>query len=114
MAGEARAPRTAEEDPFPEKRFYLDEFHEKTLLFAVAPGMVDEAALNELLGIARELIREDARVVVMVAEEDTARRLEQRFRRFASSSFSEPLFPAEAEEDRRGKRTIVVEARRPE
>ncbi|MGH7821905.1 MAG: GNAT family N-acetyltransferase [Candidatus Binatia bacterium] len=112
MAGEDQIPKSAEEDGFPEKRFYLDEFHEKTLFFALAPGIIDESGLNDFLGIARELIREDARVIVMVSEEDVSKRLEQRFRRLASTSFSEPLFPLE--EEGKGKRTIVVETRHPE
>lgn len=111
MVGEAKAPVTAAEEVFPEKRFYLDEFHEKTLLFAMAPGSADEEEINGFVGIARELVREDARVVVMVAEVETARRLEQRFRRLASQSLSEPLFP---EGERGGRRTLIVETESPE
>lgn len=110
MAGEARSPVSAgpAEEEFLEKSFYLDEFHEKTLLFAVAPGPIDEGEISSFLSTARELIREDARLVVVVGDAETARKLEGRFRRLASASLSEPLF---AEEEERRRRTIVVEAR---
>ncbi|MGH7897985.1 MAG: GNAT family N-acetyltransferase [Candidatus Binatia bacterium] len=105
---EARAALSAGEEEFLEKSFYLDEFHEKTLLFAIAPGITDESSLASFLATMRELIREDARIVVVVAEVETARRLEGRFRRLAAASLSEPLFPAEEEGKRR---SIVVETR---
>jgi amino-acid N-acetyltransferase len=108
---EARAALSAGEEEFLEKSFYLDEFHEKTLLFAIAPGTTDEASLASFLATMRELVREDARIVVVVAEPETARRLEGRFRRLAAASLSEPLFPTEDAEKRR---SIVVEARTPE
>ncbi len=107
MAGEAKIANTIAEELFPEKQFYLDEFHEKTLVFAIAPGTTDETELNAFVAIARELLREDARVVIVVAEGETARRLEQRFRRFASASLSELLFPEG--ETGKGRRTIIVE-----
>lgn len=106
MAEQAGA-AAAGDDPFAEKRFYLDEFHEKTLFFALAPEERGEAGLEGLLRIARELLREDARVVVMVEDVEIARRLEQRFRRAAAASLSQPLFPAAAEDKRR--RSIVVD-----
>lgn len=110
MAQEARA-AAAVDDPFAEKRFYLDEFHEKTLFFALAPEATDAAALDSFLEIVRELIREDARVVVMVEHDEIARRLEQRFRRAAAASLSEPFFPGDAEPKRR--RSIVIEIEAP-
>lgn len=98
------------DEAFAEKRFYLDEFHEKTLFFALAPGAGDGAALESFLEIVRELIREDARVVVMVEHDEIARRLEQRFRRAAAASLSEPFFPGDAEKRRR---SIVVDVEAP-
>ena len=111
MAGEARSVLAMREEDFLEKSFYLDEFHEKTLLFALAPGPVDENELAGFFTIARELIREDARIVVVVGDGETARKLEGRFRRLAAASLSEPLFP-DAEDGRR--RSIVVEVRAPD
>src|SRR5437762_9156155 len=93
MAGEARSSLMIGEDEFLEKSFYLDEFHEKTLLLAIAPGPTEEADLTTFLATARELIRAEVRLVIAVAEADLARRLESRFRRLAVASFSEPLFP---------------------
>jgi N-acetylglutamate synthase-like GNAT family acetyltransferase len=106
VAGEARNLLSARDEEFLEKRFYLDEFHEKTLLFAIAPGPVEESELGAFFATARELIREDARIIVVVGDIETARKLEGRFRRMAAASLSEPLFP-EADDGRR--RTIVVE-----
>ncbi|HUE39774.1 MAG TPA: GNAT family N-acetyltransferase [Candidatus Binatia bacterium] len=94
------------EEEFLEKAFYLDEFHEKTLLLAIAPGGVEETDLAGFLATARELIRAEVRLVV-VADADMARRLESRFRRLAAASVSEPLF---ADEDPARRPTIVVEA----
>jgi len=108
MAGEARSSLVIGEDEFLEKGFYLDEFHEKTLLLAIAPGPVDEGELTGFLATARELIRGEVRLVLVVAEADLARRLESRFRRLAAASLSEPLFP---EEDARRRPTIIVEGR---
>ena len=110
MATEATVASSVREEELLEKSFYLDEFHEKTLLFAIAPGEGDEAGLAGFFTTARELIREDVRIVVVVAEAETARRLEGRFRRLAMASLSEPLF-AEGEGGQR--RTIVVEASPP-
>ena len=107
MAGEARSSLVIGEDEFLEKGFYLDEFHEKTLLLAIAPGPVEEADLSSFLATARELIRAEVRLVLVVAEADMARRLESRFRRLAAASLSEPLFP---EEDAARRPTIIVEA----
>ncbi len=107
MVEQAGAPSPPAEESFAEKRFYLDEFHEKTLFFALAPGSTDPAGLEAFLSITRELVREDARVVVMVEDLEVARKLEQRFRRLAAASFSEPLFPADPDGGKR--RTIVVE-----
>ena len=111
MGEHAGAPAPPAEESFAEKRFYLDEFHERTLFFALAPGSTDPTGLESFLSIARELLREDARVVVMVEDAEVARRLEQRFRRLAAASFSEPLFAADADPNRR--RTIVVEIEDP-
>lgn len=113
MADEARSSLSAGsgEDEFLEKSFYLDEFHEKTLLFAIAPGPTDEVELSSFFTTSRELIREDARLIVVVGDAETARRLESRFRRLASASRSEPLF---AEDEERRRQTIVVETRSPE
>jgi amino-acid N-acetyltransferase len=108
MPGEARSALLVGEEEFLEKSFYLDEFHEKTLLLAIAPGPTDEADLTSFLATARELIRAEVRLVIAVADADLARRLESRFRRLAVASFSEPLFP-DGEEGRRP--SIVVEAR---
>jgi len=102
---------SAREEEFLEKNFYLDEFHEKTLLFAIAPGPIDEEELAGFFTIARELIREDARLIIVVGDAETARKIEGRFRRLAAASLSEPLFP-ESDDGRR--RTIVVEVQRPE
>ena len=107
MAGEARSSLVIGEDEFLEKGFYLDEFHEKTLLLAIAPGPVEETDLSSFLATARELIRAEVRLVLVVAEADMARRLESRFRRLAAASLSEPLFP---EEDAARRPTIIVEA----
>src|SRR2546426_3556367 len=93
MAGEARSSLMIGEDEFLEKGFYLDEFHEKTLLLAIAPGPVEEGDLSSFLATARELIRGEVRLVLVVAEADMARRLESRFRRLAAASLSEPPFP---------------------
>src|SRR3989442_11133091 len=84
MAGEARSSLMIGEDEFLEKGFYLDEFHEKTLLLAIAPGPVEEADLSSFLATARELIRAEVRLVLVVAEADMARRLESRFRPFGA------------------------------
>ena len=111
MAGEARSVVATRDEEFLEKSFYLDEFHEKTLVFALAPGPVDERELAEFLNIARELIREDARLIIVVGDAEIARRIEGRFRRLAAASFSDPLF-LDGEDSRR--RTIVVEVRPPE
>lgn len=63
---------------FAEKRFYLDEFHERTLLFALAPG---EPADDEgLVLLLRELAREDAHGIVLATDGEAARRLARRFR----------------------------------
>src|SRR5258706_16405963 len=97
MAGEARHALSAGEEEFLEKSFYLDEFHEKTLIFAVAPGCTDEGDLARFLTTARELIRENAHLVVVVGEAEMARKLEGRFRRLAAASLSEPLFPEDDE-----------------
>jgi len=95
------------EEEFLEKSFYLDEFHEKTLMLAIAPGAASESDVADLLATARELIRAEVRLVLAVADAEMARRLEGRFRRLAAVSLSEPLF-GEGDESRR--RTIVVEA----
>jgi amino-acid N-acetyltransferase len=108
MTGEARHSLSAGEEEFLEKSFYLDEFHEKTLVFALAPGGSSERELASFFTTARELIRENARLVIVVGEADVARKLEGRFRRLAAASLSEPLF-ADDEENRR--RTIVVESK---
>lgn len=110
MASEATAASPVRDEEFLEKSFYLDEFHEKTLLFAIAPGSTNEAELATFFTMARELIREDARIVVVVGEAETARRLEGRFRRLATASLSEPLF---ADENEGKRRTIVVEVSAP-
>ncbi|MGH7802707.1 MAG: GNAT family N-acetyltransferase [Candidatus Binatia bacterium] len=109
MAEQAGVSSSSTEEGFAEKRFYLDEFHEKTLFFALAPGSTNSAGLDSFLSIVRELVREDARVVVMVEDLEFARRLEQRFRRLAAASFSEPVLATDA--DRR--RTIIVETQDP-
>ena len=106
MASEARTALLAAEDEFLEKSFYLDEFHEKTLVFAIAPGPTNEAELASFLTTARELIREAARLVVLVGDPETARKLEGKFRRLAAASLSEPLF---ADGDDRQRHSIVVE-----
>jgi len=111
MAAEARSAVSIQEEEFLEKSFYLDEFHEKTLLLAIAPGQQDDAEMAGFLATARELIREEVRLVLVVGDAETARRLESRFRRLAAASFSEPLFP-ETDEGRRP--TIVVESRAPQ
>jgi len=111
MAGEARSVMATREEEFLEKNFYLDEFHEKTLLFAIAPGPIADADLADFFTIARELIREDARLILVVGDADVARKIEGRFRRLAAASLSEPLFP-DTEDGRR--RSIVVEVQRPE
>ena len=49
MAGEARVTTPTRDEEFAEKRFYLDEFHEKTLAFAVAPGALADADLSAFL-----------------------------------------------------------------
>jgi amino-acid N-acetyltransferase len=95
------------EEEFLEKSFYLDEFHEKTLLVAIAPGVASESDIAGLLATARELIRAEVRLVLAVADAEMARRLENRFRRLAAASLSEPLL-GDGDESRR--RTIVVEA----
>src|SRR5262245_17404942 len=95
------------EEEFLEKSFYLDEFHEKTLLLALAPSAASESDVAGLLATARELIRAEVRLVLAVADAETARRLEGRFRRLAAASLSEPLF-GDGDDSRR--RTIVVEA----
>src|SRR2546428_3503278 len=95
MAGEARSSLMIGEDEFLEKGFYLDEFHEKTLLLAIAPGPVEEADLSSFLATARELIRAEVRLVLVVAEADMARRLESRFRRVGAAPPSPPPFSAE-------------------
>ncbi|MEA2625738.1 MAG: amino-acid N-acetyltransferase [Candidatus Binatota bacterium] len=107
MAVGARIVESAGDDLYPEKRFYLDEFHEKTLFFAIDPRADDPGALDEFLAIVRELIREDVRVVVMVGDRDVARRLEQRFHRFAAASLSEPLFPGS--DDGKRKPSIQID-----
>jgi amino-acid N-acetyltransferase len=107
MAGEARPALSSSEEELLEKSFYLDEFHEKTLMFAVAPGQADEAGAGGFLTTARELMREEARLVVVVGDADTARKLEGRFRRLATASLSEPLFPEQGER----RRSIVIEVR---
>ncbi len=111
MPTEARNGLSIREEEFLEKSFYLDEFHEKTLLLAIAPGTVDEALLGGFIATVRELIREEVRLVLVVGDAETARRLETRFRRLAAASLLEPLF-ADANEGRRP--TIVVESRAPE
>jgi amino-acid N-acetyltransferase len=95
------------EEEFLEKSFYLDEFHEKTLLLAIAPGPASESDVAGLLATARELIRAEVRLVLVVADADIARRLEGRFRRLAAASLSEPVLVSGEETQRR---TIVVEA----
>jgi len=99
------------EEEFLEKSFYLDEFHEKTLAFALAPGRVDDRELADFFTIARELIRENARLIIVVGDAEIARKTESRFRRLAAASLADPLFP-EADDGRR--RTIIVEVRRPQ
>jgi amino-acid N-acetyltransferase len=111
MTTEARNGLPVREEEFLEKSFYLDEFHEKTLLLAIAPGTADEPLLGGFIATVRELIREEVRLVLVVGDAETARRLETRFRRLAAVSLSEPLF-ADANEGRRP--TIVVESRVPE
>jgi amino-acid N-acetyltransferase len=111
MVAEASDALFFREEEFLEKSFYLDEFHEKTLLLAIAPGTTDEASVGGVIATARELIREKVRLVLVVGDAETARRLEGRFRRLAAASFSEPLFP-DAKEGRRP--TIVIESRTPE
>jgi amino-acid N-acetyltransferase len=106
-AEQASRPLSIGEEEFLEKSFYLDEFHEKTLLLAIAPGQASEGEVASLLGTVRELVRAEVRLVLAVAEADMARRLEGRFRRLAAASRSETL-AAEAESPRR--RTIVVDA----
>jgi hypothetical protein len=69
------------EEEFLEKSFYLDEFHEKTLMLAIAPGAASESDVADLLATARELIRAEVRLVLAVADAEMARRLEGRFRR---------------------------------
>lgn len=111
MAAEPRALLSLREEEFLEKSFYLDEFHERTLLFALTPGPHDENEFADFIAAARDLIREEVRLVFVVGDEDTARRLESRFRRLAAASLSEPLFP---DADKGRRRTIVVQARGPE
>src|SRR5713226_5819183 len=111
MANEIRAVAGARPEEFSEKSFYLDEFHEKTLLFALAPGSADESRLAEFTATARELMRAEVRLVVLVGDADTARRIEGRFRRLAAASLSEPLL---AEESAGGRASLVVEAKHPE
>ena len=94
------------EEEFLEKSFYLDEFHEKTLLVAIAPGLASESDTAGLLTTARELIRAEVRLVLAVADAEMSRRLESRFRRLAAASLSEPLLG----DDQSRRRTIVVEA----
>jgi len=107
MAGEqASRVLSIGEEEFLEKSFYLDEFHEKTLLLAIAPGAASEGDVADLLATARELIRAEVRLVLAVADAEIVRRLEGRFRRLAAASLSEPLI-GDADESRR--RTIVVE-----
>src|SRR5438093_5045485 len=107
MVAEASDALFAREEEFLEKSFYLDEFHEKTLLLAIAPGTTDEASVGGFIATARELIREEVRLVLVVGDAETARRLEGRFRRLAAGSFSEPLFPEGC------RPTIVIESRAP-
>jgi amino-acid N-acetyltransferase len=111
MSGEASDALSVREEEFLEKSFYLDEFHEKTLLLAIAPGTTDEALRGAFIATACELIREEVRLVLVVGDAETARQLEVRFRRLAAASLSEPLFQ-DGNEDRRP--TIVVESRAPE
>jgi amino-acid N-acetyltransferase len=108
MPGEARTALIVGDEEFLEKSFYLDEFHEKTLLLAIGSGPADESELASFLATARELIRAEVRLVIAVSDADLARRLEGRFRRLAVASLSESLFP-DGDDVRR--RTIVVEAR---
>ena len=109
MGEQAGASSSPADEAFAEKRFYLDEFHEKTLVVARSPGSTDPGGLESFLSIVRELVREDARVVVMVEDLEVARRLEQRFRRLAAASFSEPVLATDTER----RRTIIVEIQDP-
>jgi N-acetylglutamate synthase-like GNAT family acetyltransferase len=106
MSSDARPVAPLGEEEFLEKSFYLDEFHGKTLMFAIAPGQADEAALGAFLTTARELMREEVRLVIVVGDEVTAGKLEGRFRRLATVSLSEPVVPT-GNEGRGG--SIVVE-----
>jgi N-acetylglutamate synthase-like GNAT family acetyltransferase len=63
---------------FAEKRFYLDEFHEKTLLFALAPGA--RADDYRLITVIDELIHEDAHGIIVTTDVPGARGLTQRVR----------------------------------
>jgi amino-acid N-acetyltransferase len=74
---------------------------------AIAPGPAAESDVAGLLVTARELIRAEVRLVLVVADADLARRLEGRFRRLAAASLSEPVLAGGEEVQRR---TIVVEA----
>jgi N-acetylglutamate synthase-like GNAT family acetyltransferase len=112
MSGPLSMSVPSTEESFSEKSFYLDEFHEKTLLFALAPGATAGADWNEFLATLRELVRAEARLVLVVCEEEVARRLDRKLRRLAAASLSAPLFPIRGVEATRP--SIVVETARPE
>ena len=79
MSGDGRwVANDSPEAQFAEKGFYLDEFHERTLLFVLAPG--EPADDDGLVTLLRELSREDAHGIVLTTDVRAASALARRFR----------------------------------
>jgi amino-acid N-acetyltransferase len=82
-------------DSFDEKQFYLDEFRNKTLLFAaLAEDLKSERDYDDIAAIVRALLANDTRVIVLVgsvAGQDGERIVARLKRRLGPMIFSEDL-----------------------
>lgn len=82
-------------DSFDEKQFYLDEFRNKTLLFAaLAEDLKGERDYDDLAAIVRALLPNDTRVIVLVGSltgQDGERIVARLKRRLGPMIFSEDL-----------------------
>jgi N-acetylglutamate synthase-like GNAT family acetyltransferase/acetylglutamate kinase len=89
------APRPSPIDRFDEKQFYLDEFRNKTLLFAaLAEDLKSESHYDDLAAIVRALLPNDTRVIVLVGSvsgQDGERIVARLKRRLGPMIFSEEL-----------------------
>lgn len=86
-------------ESFDEKQFYLDEFRGRTLVFSVPIAeLARDADLERLAAIARELLTNDTRVILIVCtpgngrSEQALRRLQRRLRPLIFDEASIPLF----------------------